>query len=184
MKSRSFLDSFCFPLFVVFLSNFTLQYYFAYIFTIKAASVGSEDICKVLVNAGALAQEKNSFGNSPLHHACRSRSVDVVRLLLDQGVDINAQNNRGSTALHICSFVASNIFLNNATAEDEDRTNVGRLLSLQKGGTTKRRRRESRLVVDPALQIAAILLKRGCADIDRQDINGYTGNLYRNLVCA
>ncbi len=165
---------------MIFISNFPLQHHFACIFTIKAASVGSEDICKVLVNAGALAQEKNSFGNSPLHHACRSRSVDVVRLLLDQGVDINAQNHRGSTALHICSFVACNI-MNNAITEDEDRTNVGRLLSFQKGGTTKRRRRESRLVVDPALQIAAILLKHGCADIDRQDINGYTGN-FRELL--
>lgn len=122
-----------------------------------------------MIKAGSTVDAGNSFGNSPLQHACRSRSVEIVRLLLEQGIDVNAQNNRGSTALHICAYVATQT---NITS-DEDRTNIGRLLSFYKG-EGKRRRRESSLVIDPALQIAAILLKCGHAKVDVKDKHGYT----------
>ena len=145
-----------------------------------AASVGSEDVCKELIKAGSTVNAGNSFGNSPLQHACRSRSVEIVRLLLEQGIDVNVQNHRGSTALHICAYVATQTNI----PSDEDRTNIGRLLSFYKG-EGKRRRRESSLVIDPALQIAAILLKCGHAKVNVKDKYGYTGNsiFYKGLQC-
>lgn len=45
-------------------------------------------------------------GNTPLHTATRSGSIDVVQLLLESNADSNATNHRGSTPIHICSFLA------------------------------------------------------------------------------
>ena len=75
----------------------------------EAASAGSEDVCRVLLESSPkCAGSENSFGNTALHAAVRSGSADVVKLLLERGADINRQNHRGSSALHIACFLASN----------------------------------------------------------------------------
>ena len=43
---------------------------------------------------------KDEFGNSPLYYAVASKFVEVVRGLLRIGVDVNAKNEFGNTALH------------------------------------------------------------------------------------
>eukprot|EP00093_Oithona_nana_P008842 08842.XXX_274709_276137_1 [CDS] Oithona nana genome sequencing. len=47
----------------------------------------------------------DSEGRNPLHHACASGSIDVVKLLLEsfQDIDINQQDDNGRTALHHAS---------------------------------------------------------------------------------
>lgn len=43
----------------------------------------------------------NSDGNTPLHYLSRKKfSKEILQLLLDRGLDINARNAHGETALH------------------------------------------------------------------------------------
>ena len=75
----------------------------------EAAAFGSKDVCRVLLESSPqCAGSENAFGNTALHAAVRSGSADVVKLLLERGADINKQNHRGSSALHIACFLASN----------------------------------------------------------------------------
>jgi ankyrin repeat protein len=58
-------------------------------------------IAELLMNITDLSQEDVNQANA-LHHACRSGSFDVVRMLVDKNVfDINKPNCRGETAVQI-----------------------------------------------------------------------------------
>lgn len=59
------------------------------------------DVYKVLLENGADCNEKcPSDGISPFHLALRGRSLRTVKMLLENGADIEALSNRGETALH------------------------------------------------------------------------------------
>lgn len=47
-----------------------------------------------------LSTEKDNDGNTPLHSACKNNYIEIVKLLLNSGVQVNEQNNDGFTALH------------------------------------------------------------------------------------
>jgi ankyrin repeat protein len=64
-----------------------------------AAENGLVDIAALLIEQGADVDEKDQFGNTPLHLALRY--PDMVRLLLDSGADVNARNAMGNTPLHL-----------------------------------------------------------------------------------
>mmetsp|Transcript_14784 Transcript_14784/g.21121 ORF Transcript_14784/g.21121 Transcript_14784/m.21121 type:complete len:378 (+) Transcript_14784:183-1316(+) len=125
----------------------------------EAASKGSEEIVRLLIDHGAVADCKNAFGNTPLHSAVRSGSVDVVRLFGNFSNIFNATNNCNSTPLHYCAFL---------TAQDEG--------SLHSKSDSSTPRSTHKLGLDPYLQIAAILLHKGkdTIDVDIPDKNGYT----------
>ncbi len=64
------------------------------------------EIAQALINAGADITMKDAQGNSLLDLAVEKRTVDVVNVLIQSGVDINMQNKvDGSTPLHkaICN---------------------------------------------------------------------------------
>ena len=46
---------------------------------------------------------KHNDGHNPLSRASLMGHVDVVKLLIEQGADINAKNNYGGTPLHLAS---------------------------------------------------------------------------------
>lgn len=103
-------------------------------------------MCRVLIDAlPTCTEHENSFGNTALHAAARSGSVDIVRLLLEKGADPNKENHRGSTALHIACFLAG-----------------AKSLSLQS------------TLVDPFVNIAAVLICNDTLEVDIKDVNGYT----------
>jgi ankyrin repeat protein len=68
---------------------------------ILAAKKG--DIYKVrsLPDLKRFANCKDHLNNTPLHYAVANyHNIKMLKLLLDRNADINAQNNRGKTALH------------------------------------------------------------------------------------
>lgn len=71
---------------------------------IKAAKKGDVVAVKQLLKlAPSLSNARDKDGSTPLHCACWKGHVEVVRVLLDAGADINAKNQNdhyGDTALH------------------------------------------------------------------------------------
>ena len=73
-----------------------------------AAEYGHLDVCRLLLDHGALVDGPDENGNTPLHDAASTGRTDVCRLLLDyRSVDTadptarcRARNKKGKTALH------------------------------------------------------------------------------------
>ncbi|ESS71650.1 ankyrin repeat [Methyloglobulus morosus KoM1] len=65
-----------------------------------SAASGDAKTMQILLNYGANALVKDSTGNTLLHYAVEKQgAIDVVRLALAHGVDRNAKNAQGQTAL-------------------------------------------------------------------------------------
>jgi ankyrin repeat protein len=81
----------------------------------EAASLGSKSQCEILleheendiVKDKPLINRENSYGNTPLFSAVRNGSIETVKLLLDNGADVNHMNHLGSSVLHLCCFLAT-----------------------------------------------------------------------------
>lgn len=54
-----------------------------------------------LLKAGAIIDQQDKNGATPLHRAVRTRCADAVRCLFDAGCDPLMQNNSGSTPFHL-----------------------------------------------------------------------------------
>jgi ankyrin repeat protein len=67
-----------------------------------AAFFGKSEAVHILLDAGAsvAAYTRNEFANQPLHAAAAGRHVEVCRLLLAAGADVNATQHGGYTPLH------------------------------------------------------------------------------------
>jgi len=68
-----------------------------------ASGAGHLAIARVLLDAGADIQAKDSNGGTPLHHACRSDQLEVVRELIRRGADIYAMDELGGRTPFDCS---------------------------------------------------------------------------------
>ena len=55
---------------------------------------------KFLLDAGALVDQTNNQGQTPLHCACRYGSEQIIPLLLAARAQVNKQDNNGKTPLH------------------------------------------------------------------------------------
>lgn len=67
-----------------------------------AAFFGKAEVTRTLLDAGASVDtySRNPFANQPLHAAAAGRHVDVCRLLLAAGADVNAPQHGGYAPLH------------------------------------------------------------------------------------
>jgi len=66
-----------------------------------AATYGRLAEVQMLLDQGANANYKNSFGETALHLAAKAGHKEVVRLLLEAGSDGMAKNNDGKTPRHL-----------------------------------------------------------------------------------
>ena len=55
-------------------------------------------VCRVLIDAGADLHTKDEEGCSPLHSACESGALDVVKMLVEAGAEVRATNDEGETS--------------------------------------------------------------------------------------
>ena len=60
-------------------------------------------VCQVLIDAGADIETKDVEGHSPLHFACRSGSLDIVKLLVRAGAGVRVMDYEGHTCLTIAA---------------------------------------------------------------------------------
>lgn len=67
-----------------------------------AAFFGKPEAAKVLLEHGASvdAYTRNPFANQPLHAAAAGRHIEVCRVLIAAGADVNATQHGGFTPLH------------------------------------------------------------------------------------
>ena len=57
----------------------------------------------MLLDAGADANARDRYGDTPLHRALGKGHVEVVRALLDAGADVNARDDFGDTPLRLAA---------------------------------------------------------------------------------
>jgi len=62
------------------------------------------------LNNDAFTQKKeiNETLTSPLHIACYYNYIEIIKLLIQYGVNLNKKNNYGDTALHVLCFCNGN----------------------------------------------------------------------------
>ena len=56
-------------------------------------------VCHLLIDAGADVETKDERGRSPLHYACDSGALDVVKMLVEAGAGVRATYEEGVTCL-------------------------------------------------------------------------------------
>ena len=61
-------------------------------------------VCQVLIDAGADIEAKDDIRRSPLHWACRSAALAVVKMLVKAGAEVCATDNDGHTCLTTASY--------------------------------------------------------------------------------
>lgn len=64
---------------------------------------GLETLAGYLIQNGADLNQRNSYGDTPLHEAVTHERIVVAQLLLSGGADVNAQDTNGRTPLHIAA---------------------------------------------------------------------------------
>lgn len=88
-----------------------------------AVIAGNLEAVKQHIAAGSNLNEPDPFGgSSPLITASLFGKEDIVKALLDAGVQVNFKNNEGSTALHTAAFFCEKEIVQLLLANGADKT--------------------------------------------------------------
>lgn len=69
---------------------------------IKACQDGQKGVVASFLKSGGIhVNRKDDDGLTALHYACRKGSKDIVKLLIENGAEVNSTSNIGSTPLHM-----------------------------------------------------------------------------------
>lgn len=116
--------------------------------------VTTKDMGEFLVSLGADVHEKGKGNNSSLHNN-NNKDLDLIKFLIDSGVDVNAKNDVGCSPLHYESRVEVVELLISAGAKVKAKENGGK----------------SPLHCTNSVEVAELLIKAG-ADVNAKDDNG------------
>ena len=117
-------------------------------------------VCRVLIDAGADLHTKNERKMFPLHYACASGALDVVKMLVEAGVGVRATDEGGCLAVAAYSGHTEIVrYLVGLPYVDVKYRNSDDLTALHSAATNK------------ATDVAQVLIDAG-ADIDAMDKEG------------
>lgn len=68
-------------------------------------AISSKDTQTVahIVSAGVNVNTRDSIGQTPLLHACRRSTIEIVNLLIDAGADVNISEKKRMDSVALCS---------------------------------------------------------------------------------
>jgi ankyrin repeat protein len=145
----------------------------------EAAKTGDLQKVQELIKADPDAVNlKDNSGRTPLHWAARNDHLSVVRFLVENGADVNAEDNRGIIPLYYSVWLGENYEI------AECLVNSGADVNFKRDNDTSLLYLVSR---DGREKIAELLIKNG-ADLNHQDAVGKTPlyisveHKYRNIV--
>jgi len=69
----------------------------------NATWFGHLDICRLLLDKGALVDSKDNDSWTPLHLAAQKDLIEIIHLLRDRGADVEARDNIGWRPLHFAA---------------------------------------------------------------------------------
>src|SRR5688500_3570741 len=69
---------------------------------IESGDVGA--VQHLLRTQPSLISSRGTFGDMPLHHACWQKKPAIVKLLVNNGADVNAHGDLGRTPLHYAAY--------------------------------------------------------------------------------
>ncbi|KAF5359148.1 hypothetical protein D9756_002984 [Leucocoprinus leucothites] len=140
-----------------------------------AASAGHETVAQELIGLGPnsdflplrlTVRRKNDKGLTPLHYAASKSRIEIGRLLISRGADINARDKANQQPLHRAATTGSvgfiRLLLDSSTASNKLRLNTGDRI----GNTPLH------LAMDSAHAEAAVLLINAGADRGRLNLDG------------
>jgi ankyrin repeat protein len=82
------------------------------IFHLIDNDLADEEIVSMLTKNGISIDEKDNYGNSPLHTAILKGNNDYARILINQRVNLNSMNLIGLSPLHVAAFLNNEEVLN------------------------------------------------------------------------
>jgi len=120
-----------------------LEYKPCYLLSLYYTSVGYYELVQVLLAMNANVEDRGSKGDcTPLIEAASNGFVDIVKLLLQHGANVNAQSSVGHTSLHrACSSgyddVVELLIQHNANLEHQNENGHTPLMDAASNGHVK-----------------------------------------------
>lgn len=75
----------------------------------EAVELGHINKVKSLIDQGADLESRDLAKNTPLHIACMVGDLEIAKLLIEKGADVNAINDNGFTPLSVTNAQHQNV---------------------------------------------------------------------------